>query len=137
MTRTIAPLLVITALFIGTGSAAAAPSCESSVLLASGATLPGDNFQGGDGDQCSPADGGPIGVGATDWHDLTAADLSGENGVTLADNPTTTLADLGQLGNDPSVFGCQTAAPKELEPSAWCYSPSSLQDKSNIITAWL
>src|SRR4051794_26982148 len=127
MTRTIAPLLAITAvvgaLFVGTTSAAAAVSCESTVVGASGATLPGDNFQGGDGDQCSPADGGPAGVGATDWHDLTAADLSGEDGLTLADNPTATLADLGQLGNDPSVFGCQTAAPKELQPSGWCHSP--------------
>src|SRR3954469_8865344 len=104
MTRTIAPLLaivaVIGALFAGTSSAAAAVSCESTVVGAYGATLPGDNFQGVDGDQCSPATGGPAGVGATDWEDLSAADLSGENGLTLADNPTGTIADLGQLGND-------------------------------------
>src|SRR3954451_1760468 len=141
MTRTIAALIATLSLcgaaFFGTTSAFAAASCESSVLGASGATLPGDDFQGGDGDQCSPADGGPAGVGATDWHDLTSADLSGADGAVLGDNSTATLADLNMLGSDPSVFGCQTAAPKELDPSGWCHSPSSLQDKSNIITAWL
>src|SRR5690349_1851741 len=109
MTRTIALLLVLcAALFAGTASASAASSCATLGPFDPGATLAGDDFQGGDGDQCSPADGGPSGLAATDWHDLTDADLSGDNGAILTDN-STAVGDLGLLGNDPSVFGCQTA----------------------------
>src|SRR3954469_23648543 len=142
MTRTFSLLAALTAIWgdlIAPGSAGAARSCESTLVGALGTTLPGDNFQAEDGDQCSPADGGPGGVGAVDWHDLatTPGALSGENGATLTDNPTATIANLGTLGNDPSVFGCQTAAPKEEQPSGWCFSPSSLQDKSNVVTSWV
>src|SRR3954470_24210484 len=142
MTRTFSLLALLSTLavilLVGPAGASAA-TCETS-LLALGTTLPGDNFQGQDGDQCSPADAGLGGVDATDWHDIasTPGALSGDNGAVLTDNVTADpISNLNSLGSDPSVFGCQTAAPKEETPGGWCYSPSSLQDKSNVITAWL